>query len=72
MSFVVTPACVGCGACIATCPETAFRVGTGVPATLVVLDERCNDCGECAEVCPVDACRPADLDRSGAARWIPA
>lgn len=54
--FTVTAACVGCGACLRTCPERAIRpavAGGGAP--LVVLDT-CTGCGECAEVCPVDAC----------------
>lgn len=73
MTFMVTAACVGCGACVATCPESAFRVDTAVSPSLVVLDRRCSDCGECAEVCPVDACRPAEADGAGdARRWVTA
>lgn len=53
--FTVTADCVGCGACLATCPERAFRVVRGYPP-LVVLADVCTGCGECAEVCPVDAC----------------
>lgn len=58
--FTVTLDCVGCGACLATCPETALRVAAvsaGSPP-LVVLSERCTGCAECAEVCPVEACVP--------------
>lgn len=54
-AVAVTMACVGCGACLATCPETAIRVapaGSGGPLT--VLD-RCTACDECIEICPVDA-----------------
>ncbi|MGH8903283.1 MAG: 4Fe-4S binding protein [Egibacteraceae bacterium] len=51
-TFEVTAACVGCGACLRTCPERAIRVRHG---RLVVLPT-CTACGECAEVCPVDAC----------------
>ncbi len=55
-TFTVTPACVGCGACLRTCPERAIRPApAGAPAPLVVLDT-CTSCAECAEVCPVDAC----------------
>jgi electron transport complex protein RnfB len=58
-AFAVINTCVGCGACIATCPEHAFRAvrpaRVGDPP-LVVLASRCTGCGECAEVCPVDAC----------------
>ncbi len=71
MTFRVTRGCVGCGACVATCPEAAFRFDTAVMPPLVVLDDRCTDCGECAEVCPVDACRPAGPDGApGARRWV--
>ncbi len=52
-TFAVTSACVGCGACLRTCPEHAFRPAGG---RLLVLADRCTACGECAEVCPVDAC----------------
>ncbi|MGH8898953.1 MAG: 4Fe-4S binding protein [Egibacteraceae bacterium] len=48
----MTAACVGCGACLRTCPERAIRVTSG---GLVVLTT-CTACGECAEICPVDAC----------------
>ncbi|MPZ88305.1 MAG: 4Fe-4S dicluster domain-containing protein [Nitriliruptorales bacterium] len=65
--FTVTSACVGCGACLATCPEAALRVvppaGPADPVgsprpPLVVLGARCTGCAECAEVCPVEACVP--------------
>lgn len=45
-------ACQGCGACLLTCPEHAFRPRGG---RLLVVAERCSGCGECVEVCPVDA-----------------
>jgi Pyruvate/2-oxoacid:ferredoxin oxidoreductase delta subunit len=52
LTYRVTAACVGCGACLLTCPEHAIRpAGRG----LVVL-ATCTGCGECAEICPVDAC----------------
>ncbi|MEN3540960.1 4Fe-4S binding protein [Microbispora sp. ZYX-F-249] len=53
LSYVVTSACAGCGACLLTCPEHAIRPGPG--GALIVLGSRCTRCGECAEVCPVDA-----------------
>ena len=51
MTAVVTSECVGCGACLLTCPEHAIRPSG---PTLLVLSS-CTSCGECAEVCPVDA-----------------
>ena len=57
--------CQGCGACLLTCPEAAFRpVAPMRPATaagnrgcaeLIVRADLCTGCGECIEVCPVDA-----------------
>lgn len=51
----VTPACTACGACLASCPESAFRVVGGRRPPLVVLADRCTGCLECLEVCPADA-----------------
>jgi Pyruvate/2-oxoacid:ferredoxin oxidoreductase delta subunit len=54
--FAVTDACAGCGACLMTCPERAFRPGrNGGRLPLVILEDRCTGCAECAEVCPVAA-----------------
>jgi Pyruvate/2-oxoacid:ferredoxin oxidoreductase delta subunit len=54
---VVVRGCQGCGACLLTCPEHAFRPAPGPAgaATLTVLADRCTGCGECVEICPVDA-----------------
>ena len=62
--FTVTGDCVGCGACLLTCPVHAIRpAGPGAPAPLVVLDH-CTGCAECGEVCPADACVPAGGHRT--------
>jgi electron transport complex protein RnfB len=53
VSFVVTPECRGCGACLLTCPEHAIRPADASP--LVVLSHLCTECGECVEICPADA-----------------
>jgi Pyruvate/2-oxoacid:ferredoxin oxidoreductase delta subunit len=53
---VVTSGCLGCGACLLTCPERAIRpAGPGAAVPLAVRDSRCTGCGECVEVCPADA-----------------
>lgn len=49
---VVTEGCLGCGACLLTCPEHAIRPH-GSP--LDVLADLCTGCLECVEVCPADA-----------------
>ncbi|HEX6855308.1 MAG TPA: 4Fe-4S binding protein [Streptosporangiaceae bacterium] len=53
---VVTSGCLGCGACLLTCPERAIRpAGPGAAVPLAVRAGRCTGCGECVEVCPADA-----------------
>jgi NAD-dependent dihydropyrimidine dehydrogenase PreA subunit len=61
-TFTVTRTCVGCGACLATCPEAAIRIVGPAPGRppLTVLAERCTGCAECAEVCPAEACVPLE------------
>ena len=50
---VVTSGCLGCGACLLTCPERAIRpAGLGGAVPLAVRAARCTGCGECVEVCP--------------------
>ena len=52
----VTSACSGCGACLPTCPEHAFRpVARPGASELTVLAARCTGCLECIEICPADA-----------------
>ena len=42
--------CLGCGACVATCPQQAVSM---VPGSLPQIDRnRCNNCGLCASRCP--------------------
>jgi len=58
LTYRVTDACAGCGACLRTCPESAIRPSEPSPtdrSPLVVLTERCTACGECLEICPADA-----------------
>lgn len=53
MAVKVSSACMGCQACITTCPhEALFMNDAGV---CQVIPEKCVDCGECVEVCPVEA-----------------
>ncbi len=49
-----TEECIGCSACVPTCPHDAIQMGdTDVVAELD--PELCEDCGDCLEMCPVDA-----------------
>ncbi len=48
----ISPACTGCGACLATCPERALL---RAPRRPLVVAELCTACLACIEVCPVDA-----------------
>ena len=52
MAYVITDACIGCGACEAGCPVSAISEGD----TQRVIDtDVCIECGACAATCPVDA-----------------
>lgn len=51
--FAVTGTCIGCGACVRTCPQGAISLGDDGRAYIV--QEHCLHCGRCAEVCPVGA-----------------
>ena len=41
--------CVGCGACVAACPQNARTMEAGFPKVNTAL---CNHCGACLENCP--------------------
>ena len=43
--------CLGCGTCVAACPEHAISARDGGVAT----SDACRVCGACAPVCPADA-----------------
>ena len=48
--------CVGCGECLAACPENAIReMETG----LFTDPDKCLQCGSCADVCLAEACEMA-------------
>ncbi|MBN1389388.1 MAG: 4Fe-4S binding protein [Candidatus Thermoplasmatota archaeon] len=44
--------CIGCGACVETCPVQALSM---VDGKADVDPETCVDCGACVGVCPVQA-----------------
>ncbi|MBE5758146.1 MAG: 4Fe-4S dicluster domain-containing protein [Clostridiales bacterium] len=44
--------CVGCGACVGTCPVNAISLNDG---KAVIDQDVCVKCGACAQTCPVSA-----------------
>lgn len=44
--------CVGCEACVGTCPVEAIEMNDGKAK---VDDSKCVDCGACVGACPVEA-----------------
>ena len=46
MAYVITDACIMCGACAAECPVEAISEGDA---------DKCIGCGNCAATCPVGA-----------------
>ena len=52
MAYVISDACVACGACAEGCPVEAIAEGDG---KYVIDADTCIDCGACAGTCPVEA-----------------
>lgn len=50
--YYITESCIGCGSCLAVCPQSCIDLST-TPA--VIRQENCLHCGNCMEVCPVEA-----------------
>ena len=44
--------CIGCGTCVAACPDNAIAL---TPEGIITDAELCNLCGKCAEACPAKA-----------------
>jgi len=50
--FTIKDRCIGCGKCVATCPESAIRL---LRKKSVITKSRCIGCFECMTVCPEHA-----------------
>ncbi len=52
MAYVITDACISCGACEPECPVQCISQGSD---KYEIDPDVCIECGACANVCPVDA-----------------
>ena len=52
MAYVISVACIACGACAGECPVEAISEGDGI---YVIDADACIECGACADACPVGA-----------------
>ena len=52
MAYVISDACISCGACEGTCPAGAISEGDG---QYVIDADTCMECGACADGCPAGA-----------------
>ncbi len=52
MAYIITDACIACGACADNCPVNAISAGDPI---YVIDADACAGCGACADCCPVGA-----------------
>ena len=56
MAYVITDACISCGACESECPIGAISMGD---VKFEIDPYKCISCGACAGQCPVGAIEEA-------------
>ena len=66
MAYVISDACVSCGACEGNCPVGAISQGD---EHYVIDAGSCIDCGSCADTCPTGAISQRDGWRAGICFW---
>lgn len=52
MAYVISSACISCGACADSCPVSAISQGDD---QYNISADACIDCGSCSDTCPVGA-----------------
>lgn len=52
MAYVITDACISCGACESACPVSCINDGGD---KYVINADECLSCGACVDTCPNEA-----------------
>ena len=50
--YFITDSCIGCGSCVAVCPQDCIRQDS-IPFR--IEQDHCLHCGNCMTICPVGA-----------------
>ncbi len=55
VAYIITDACIACGACASECPVEAISEGSEKHDKYEINPDVCIDCGSCADICPSEA-----------------